>query len=67
MFHCISVLFDFNPAHPDQLLIFEENCKRIKKEMKQIDFKGLEEILNQRMIVGSEVPPLSYQLREFLS
>jgi hypothetical protein len=35
--------------------------------MKQIDFGGLGGILNQRMIIGSEVPPLSYQQRGFLS
>lgn len=64
-----SVLFDFNPAHPDQLLIFEDFsnkkgkcCKRRRQWSKSI-LESLKEILNQRMIIGSEVPPLSYQLR----
>jgi hypothetical protein len=34
--------------------------------MKQIDFGELGGKLNQRMIIGSEVPPLSYQQAGFL-
>lgn len=32
MFHCIRLLFDFNPAHPDQLLIFKGKAVKKKRD-----------------------------------